>query len=113
MCGRYTRKETTEEIIDRLNAENDLPEQKASYDIAPSQQVLTIRNRPGKDIKETALLKWGLVPKWVKEPSIGYKMINARVETVAEKPSFRLSFKKRRCIELSDGFYNWRRARST
>ena len=77
------------------------------FNIAPTQKVLTAvsdgsANRP-------RLMKWGLIPFWAKDPSIGNRMINARAETVAEKPSFRQAFRRRRCLVLADGFYEWRR----
>lgn len=74
------------------------------YNIAPSQMVPVITNRKRKEL---TLLKWGLVPTWAKDPAIGNRMINARSETAAEKPSFRTAFKRRRCLIPSDGYYEW------
>ena len=76
------------------------------YNIAPSQDVPTVLFPESRDV---VWMKWGLVPFWAKDPSIGYKMINARAETVAEKPSYRSSFKNKRCLILADGFYEWRK----
>lgn len=77
------------------------------YNITPSQHIATLRaDRTGAP--EPALLRWGLVPAWAKDPAIGNRMINARAETVREKPSFRAAFKRRRCGILADGFYEWR-----
>lgn len=78
------------------------------YNIAPTQYVAAVRS--GEDgLRELVMLRWGLVPFWAKEPSIGNRMINARAETVAEKPSYRNAYKHRRCLVLADGFYEWRR----
>jgi putative SOS response-associated peptidase YedK len=76
------------------------------YNIAPSQDVPTV---PFAESRDVVWMKWGLVPFWAKDPSIGYKMINARAETVAEKPSYRSSFRNKRCLILADGFYEWRK----
>lgn len=74
------------------------------YNIAPSQMVPVITNRKRKAL---TLLKWGLVPSWAKDPAIGNRMINARSETAAEKPSFRTAFKRKRCLIPSDGYFEW------
>lgn len=78
------------------------------YNIAPTQYVAAIRNGADEQ-RELVMLRWGLVPTWAKDPAIGNRMINARAETVAEKPSYRNAFKHRRCLVLADGFYEWRR----
>jgi putative SOS response-associated peptidase YedK len=78
------------------------------YNIAPAQEVLAVHESP--DGREMTLYKWGLVPSWAKDASIGAKLINARSETVTEKPSFREAFKRRRCVIPADGFYEWQRA---
>lgn len=78
------------------------------YNIAPTQYVAAIRVGADEQ-RELVMLRWGLVPTWAKDPSIGNRMINARAETVAEKPSYRNAFKHRRCLVLADGFYEWRR----
>jgi putative SOS response-associated peptidase YedK len=74
------------------------------YNVAPSQDVATIRE-PGK----LEFMRWGLIPSWADDPKIGYRMINARSETAATKPAFRSAFKKRHCLVLADGFYEWRK----
>jgi len=79
------------------------------YNIAPTQYIAAVRNGEDNE-RELIMLRWGLVPSWAKDPSIGNRMINARAETVAEKPSFRAAYSRRRCIVLADGFYEWRRA---
>ena len=108
MCGRYTRKEEIQALLDVLQAiiNCDLSPR---YNIAPSQMVACIRHAPVNGHRECVLLKWGLIPSWAKDASIGYKMINARAETVAEKPSFRKAFKHQRCLVIADGFYEWKR----
>ena len=85
----------------------EVPETQPGFNIAPTQKVLAIREESGE--RDAAWLKWGLVPSWAKDPSMGARLINARSETVAEKPSFREAFKKRRCIIPADGFYEWQR----
>lgn len=81
------------------------------YNIAPSQEVPVVRRRAGGDgaARELAMLRWGLIPFWARDERIGYKLINARAETVAEKPSFRAAFRARRCLVVADGFYEWRK----
>ncbi len=104
---RSYRRTTQEEELARLYhipipKQTDLP---ISYNIAPSQKVLTIRFNPKTQQRSLDALQWGLVPYWAKDPKIGYKTINARVETVDTAPSFREAFKKRRCLIPADGFY--------
>ena len=77
----------------------------ASYNIAPSQDIAAVRSVDGR--RHMALLRWGLVPSWAKAAKTGYRMINARAETVADKPSFRTAFRQRRCLIPADGFYEW------
>ena len=105
MCGRFTL------TIDPLHLQqafpwavipDDLPPR---YNVAPSQPVAVI---PNDGQNSLTMFKWGLVPFWAKDPSIGDRMINARSETLAEKPSFRNAFRRRRCLILSDGFYEWK-----
>jgi putative SOS response-associated peptidase YedK len=79
----------------------------ASYNVAPSQGVATVLVEDGK--RKLEMLHWGLIPSWVDNPSIGNKMINARAETIAEKPSFREAFRNHRCLVLADGFYEWQK----
>ncbi|WP_071458486.1 SOS response-associated peptidase [Bacillus massilinigeriensis] len=109
MCGRFTLTASMDEILDRFDAQAFLEEEiySPSYNIAPSQSVLAIIN-DGK-ANRLGFLKWGLIPPWAKDKSIGYKMINARAETIAEKPSFRKAFQKKRCLIIADSFYEWRR----
>ena len=110
MCGRY-RRTTQEEELARLYhipipRQTDLP---ISYNIAPSQKVLTIRFNPETQQRSLDALQWGLIPYWVKDPKVAYRTINARAETVDKAPSFRRAFAKRRCLIPADGFYEWRK----
>ncbi len=106
MCGRYMIVSNTE-ALRRLFRFAELPNLQSRYNVAPTQDVPAIRL--GDDGQtHLDMLRWGLVPSWAKEVKIGYKMINARAETVAEKPAFRTAFRKRRCLILADGFYEWR-----
>jgi putative SOS response-associated peptidase YedK len=109
MCGRFTLTASIDEILDRFDIQAFLDEENyaPSYNIAPSQSVLAIIN-DGK-ANRMGFLKWGLIPPWAKDMSIGYKMINARAETIAEKPSFRHAFQKKRCLIIADSFYEWKR----
>ncbi len=111
MCGRfafYSPSEATAALFGVTGAS----ELKPRYNIAPTQDIAAVRNGEDGD-REFALLRWGLIPFWAKDPSIGNRMINARAETVAEKPSYRAAYRRRRCIVLADGFYEWRREGST
>jgi putative SOS response-associated peptidase YedK len=104
MCGRFTLAAPTEQLATQFQLAA-APELAPRYNIAPTQQVAAVRATEGG--RELALLRWGLVPSWAKDPSVGAKMINARSETAAEKPSFRSAFKQRRCLIPADGFYEW------
>jgi putative SOS response-associated peptidase YedK len=110
MCVRY-RRTTPEEQLARLYhipipKQTDLP---ISYNIAPSQKVLTIRFNPEIQQRSLDALQWGLIPYWVKDPKIACRTINARAETVDKAPFFRPAFAKRRCLIPEDGFYEWRK----
>ena len=110
MCGRFTMAIDSEDLRTQL-ALGQMPlDWEKRYNIAPSQDVATVPYAGNRDV---VWMKWGLVPFWAKDPSIGYKMINARAETVAEKPSYRSSFRNKRCLILADGFYEWRKAGKT
>ena len=89
------------------------PNLAARYNIAPTQEVPAVRLEPaeagGAAARHLVMLRWGLIPVWAKDKAIGSRMINARAETVAEKPSFRAAFAKRRCLIVADGFYEWRK----
>ena len=106
MCGRYTQTSTPDAIAQHFHLDEP-PLFNPRYNIAPSQDVAAIRLNAETAKREGVLLRWGLIPSWAKDPKIGNQCINAKAETVAEKPSFRSAFKKRRCLVIADGFYEW------
>ncbi len=106
MCGRYSLKADIAQLAMRFEFAADEAIHEPAYNIAPMQQVLTVTN-DGELRAE--YMRWGLIPFWAKDAKIGYRMINARGETVAEKPSFRIALRKRRCLILADGFYEWQK----
>lgn len=112
MCGRYTLKATPGVVADQFRFE-ELSDLTPRYNIAPSQPVVSVRMNSGSTTREGVMLKWGLIPSWAKDPAMGMKLINARAETVAEKPSFRKAFRQRRCLVLADGFYEWQKEGQT
>jgi putative SOS response-associated peptidase YedK len=105
MCGRFAFYSPSEATAALFGVSGALPVE-ARYNIAPTQYIASIRN-DAEDGRELVMLRWGLVPFWAKDPSIGNRMINARAETVAEKPSYRAAYRHRRCLVLADGFYEW------
>lgn len=105
MCGRFAFYSPSEATAALFGVSSALPVE-ARYNIAPTQFIAAIRS-DGEDGRELTMLRWGLVPFWAKDPSIGNRMINARAETVAEKPSYRAAYRHRRCLVLADGFYEW------
>ncbi len=110
VCGRYADFLTEQELADAFSiamAADDERLLPPSYNVAPMQTVRVIRAREGAPSLDLA--RWGLVPTWAKDPSIGSRMINARVETIAEKPSFRSAFAKRRCIVPANGYFEWQK----
>jgi len=115
MCGRYASSRRPEDLVEEF--EIDRSEVKESlapdYNVAPTKEVYAVVERPPSSDRERPpqrqlrVLTWGLVPSWAKDPSIGNKMINARMETVTEKPAFRKAFASRRCLLPADGYYEW------
>lgn len=105
MCGRFVLDNTPEQLM-KVYRLSSLPDISPRYNVAPSQQVAVVRQQNGGD-RELVLMQWGLIPSWAKDSAIGYKMINARSETVNEKPSFKQAFRSRRCIIPASGFYEW------
>jgi putative SOS response-associated peptidase YedK len=104
MCGRFTLTVDPAELQDAFTDFTFPAQFSPRFNIAPTQPILAIPN----DTKNTAdFFVWGLIPSWAKDPSIGQRLINARAETLGEKPSFRGGFKYKRCLILADGFYEW------
>ena len=104
MCGRFALYSDPFILAKRFGVEA-LPELRPRYNVAPSQSIPIVREEIGA--RRFALARWGLIPHWAKDTKIGYHTINARAETVAEKPAFRNAFKRRRCLIPADGFYEW------
>ncbi|MDA0220238.1 MAG: SOS response-associated peptidase [Proteobacteria bacterium] len=106
MCGRFTLKGPPNQIAEMLGLAT-VPNLAPRYNIAPTQDVLALRPQADGD-RQLAWLRWGLIPFWAKDMMIGAKMINARADTVAEKPAFRQAYRSRRCLIPADGFYEWK-----
>ena len=107
MCGRYSLVASIAELGDRFGFDGADAAYSPSYNVAPTQGVLTVVAE--NEARRAVRMRWGLIPSWAREASIGSRMINARAETVAEKPSYRTALRRRRCLVLADGFYEWRR----
>ena len=110
MCGRFTLHHTVEELEERFAAElaaGSVGETEARYNVAPTQDVLVVTQN---GVRHLQAYHWGLIPSWAKDTAIGNKMINARAETLAEKPAFRTALARRRCLIPADGFYEWQDA---
>jgi putative SOS response-associated peptidase YedK len=110
MCGRFVRYSSLQEIVKEFDIEEPSFDVPPSYNIAPSHSVAIIMNDSHRKI---ALCKWGFIPSWSKDPATGYKMINARAESVAEKPSFSRAFKSKRVLIAANGFYEWKKEGKT
>src|SRR5262249_33099246 len=109
MCGRFTQTAASKETLADLFNLSDPPGLLPLFNIAPTQPVAAVRVVPGGQQQELVALRWGLVPSWSDDLKIGYKMINARAETAATKPSFRSAFRSRRCLIASDGYFEWQK----
>ena len=96
-------------LADRFQATGDEIEDRPRYNIAPTQPVLTVRKEQGKKVRQFTTMRWGLIPSWAKDMSIGTQTLNARSETVTTKPAFRDSILRKRCLIPADGFYEWRK----
>lgn len=108
MCGRFTLRSDPRQIAEAFDLDPaSLPELPARYNIAPTQQVAVVRRSDGTGPRELAAARWGLVPRWVDDPSDWPTLINARSETAAEKPAFREAFRRRRCLVPASNFYEW------
>ena len=113
MCGRYTLRHTTQQIVARFEVTEVIDATFAEmrvdaprYNIAPTQPIAVITENSQRVME---MMRWGLVPSWAKNPSIGSRLLNARAETLPEKPSFRTALTRRRCIVPADGFYEWKK----
>jgi putative SOS response-associated peptidase YedK len=105
MCGRYALDVDVEDIMEAFPDIEVPAGLERRYNVAPTQDVAVV---PNDGSRAVAMFRWGLVPAWADDPKIGNRMINARAETLAEKPSFRTALRKRRCLVLASGFYEWR-----
>ena len=106
MCGRFTLRANLNRILQEFAITSAGVDWQPRYNIAPTQQVLTVSLQDGRRI--LAPRKWGLIPSWAKDAKIGSGLINARADGVADKPSFRSAFKRGRCLVIADGFYEWK-----
>jgi putative SOS response-associated peptidase YedK len=104
MCGRYTLS-TSPKLVAKVFMVPEVPDLPPRYNVAPSQPVAVVR--AGADGRSLSMFRWGLIPPWADDPKVGYALFNARAESVATKPSFRAAFKRRRCLVVADGFYEW------
>ena len=111
MCGRFSQRYTWEEVHAYLSLTGPAANLRPRYNIAPGQKIAAVRLH--EDGRRLSMLRWGLIPLWAKEPTIGYRMINARAETVRSKPAFRAAWRARRCLIPADGFYEWTRRDAT
>ena len=107
MCGRYVLVSPFTIIAEEFRVRDGGGDLKPRFNIAPGQDILAVVRQEGTN--RLSRFRWGLIPSWADDPSIGNRLINARAETVAQKPSFRSAFDKRRCLIVSDGFYEWQR----
>ncbi|KJH70702.1 SOS response-associated peptidase [Aliterella atlantica] len=108
MCGRFTLSQPTDAIASTFNLP-EIPSLEPRYNIAPTQSIPAILLTPERGERQLQMLHWGLIPTWAKDASISAKLINARSETASEKPSFKSALRRRRCLIIADGFYEWQR----
>lgn len=106
MCGRFTITVNADTVRQDLGIAEMPEDYRERYNVAPMQPVVVVADGEGR---KGEWMRWGLIPFWAKDPSIGSRLINARAETVAEKPAFKQAFVKRRCLILADGFYEWQK----
>lgn len=107
MCGRFSLRADPRAIADEFDVA-EIPELPRRYNIAPATPIASIRVDPPTAKRELIFVNWGLVPSWADDPKIGARMINARAETIDQKNSFKHPFKRKRCLVIADGFYEWR-----
>lgn len=116
MCGRYTILPNAETWTKAFGLSDDIANQVSilspNYNVAPTQNVPILRDNHEAGKRELAFIRWGLLPSWAKDTKFSYRTINARAETVAEKPSFRAAFRKRRCLVPASSFFEWRKVES-
>lgn len=106
MCGRYTLATTPQKLAESFSGFEVPAELPPRYNVAPTQPIAVVANNGQHKVE---FFHWGLIPSWAKDPKIGNQMINARAETLGEKPAFRNAYKRRRCLVLADGFYEWKK----
>ena len=106
MCGRYSLATGTEVLKGLFRVEGEVPDLAPRWNVAPTQPV-TVVVVTNERVRTLRTMRWGLIPSWARDPAVGNRMINARGETLAEKPSFRDALRRRRCLVLADGFYEW------
>ncbi len=110
MCGRFAQAAKPEAIAQLFDLPPEaIPPYQPRYNLAPTQPALVLRRHPHTGQKELVFLRWGLIPSWAKDPNIGQRLINARAETLDQKPAFRAAFRHRRCLVPADGFYEWQK----
>jgi putative SOS response-associated peptidase YedK len=110
MCGRFTLTASVRDLATLFDTtEGNLPEVHRHYNIPPTVQVLAVRQFPDQEGRQLVALRWVLIPSWAKDPAIGNRLINARADTAADKPSIRSAFRRRRCLILADGFFEWKK----
>ena len=107
MCGRYTLTTPVKRLAEEFGFDASSVDLPPNYNVAPTQEIAAVLKEDGQ--RRLEVLRWGLIPPWADDPQIGSRMINARAETVPEKPSFRRAFRERRCLIPADGFYEWKR----
>jgi putative SOS response-associated peptidase YedK len=108
MCGRLTRRSPPRVVAEAFGLP-EVPELFPRFNVAPGEAVAVVRKMPQAEVRELVLLRWGLIPPWAGDPSIGDRLANAHSETAATKPSFSRAFRSRRCLVVADGFYEWQK----
>ncbi|MBC7170866.1 MAG: SOS response-associated peptidase [Polyangiaceae bacterium] len=109
MCGRYALYALPEEIWETFALDGEPLAFEPRYNVAPSQDVLVVGRRAASAKPKAAMMRWGLVPAWADDPRIGHRLVNARVESLEQKPAFRSAADKRRCLVVASGYYEWKK----
>ena len=109
MCGRYRLSRRKQLVDEYFHSVSEAEDWSPRYNVAPTQSVPVIRQNPKEPVRQLSLMRWGLIPSWATDPSVGVRMINARSETANVKPAFRDALKSRRCLIPADAFYEWSR----